>query len=53
MINDKIYKPKIITIISNPWIVNMLPGDLNGLPDVFYTNFSLRKYGGNFLWKIL
>ena len=48
MSNNKIYKPIILAIINNLRIVNMLPGDQNGLPDAFYTNSSLEKYEGDY-----
>ncbi len=46
MANSKLYKDKRHKIVSNLQIVNMLPGDRNGLPDAF------NSLGG-FRWKIL
>lgn len=44
--HSKLFKQVVLTTISSLRIVNMLPGDRNGLPDAFYTHLFLDNLGG-------
>jgi len=43
---SKFYKQVVLTTTSSLRTVSMLPGDRNGLPDVFYINFFLNNLRG-------